>query len=102
MHQIAVTLLLALLSLAFAPAPFPKVCRETEQPRLVRQYDARLRELGVRWQLHQEWRRQSVSVEIREGETVSLIGRYEVLEGGLADTLEAILFDVQQRIYRPK
>jgi hypothetical protein len=52
MRRLALPLLLALVSLSFAPAPFPKAERrpqETEESRAVRRYDARLRELGGSW-----------------------------------------------------
>jgi hypothetical protein len=54
MRRIVLTPLLAVLSLAFAPAPFPKAERRPREPEHVRQvweYDARLRELGVTWEL---------------------------------------------------
>jgi hypothetical protein len=52
-----VVLTLTLLSLAFAPAPFPKAQRpareseQTRQERLLRECRRRLDELGVKWQV---------------------------------------------------
>src|SRR5262245_26871003 len=48
-----IVLTLALLSLAFAPAPFPKAERrpETERQRAMRECHGRLEALGVRWRL---------------------------------------------------
>ena len=53
MRLLAVTLALALLSLGFAPAPFPKSERrpETERQRALRDCEGRLEALGVRWRL---------------------------------------------------
>jgi hypothetical protein len=51
-HLLAVTLTLAVLSLGFAPAPFPKADRAAArggEDRLMRAYLRRLDELGVEW-----------------------------------------------------
>ena len=50
MRRLALTLAFAVLSLAFAPAPFPRAerqTRDTRQQLLTRECQRRLRELGV-------------------------------------------------------
>src|SRR5437870_4443064 len=53
MRRIALTLALAVLSLAFAPAPFPRAGRASRDAgeRLMRECEARLRALGLSWRL---------------------------------------------------
>ena len=51
MRQTAVTLLLAALSLGFAPAPFPKPDRQTPRQRATRECHDRLEALGVMWRV---------------------------------------------------
>ena len=54
MRRLALPLLLALCSLAFAPAPLPKRDRETpaqKRQRGVAEYARKLREFGVEWKV---------------------------------------------------
>jgi hypothetical protein len=89
MRQIVLTL--TLLSLAFAPAPFPRAERQHREPaeaRLVREYDRRLRELGVSWELLTDGGEPRVSFTVaRSGSN----GLCFVRENGLAGALETIL-----------
>jgi hypothetical protein len=95
-----VVLTLALLSLAFAPAPFPKPerrPRESEETRLVREYDARLRGLGVRWELRAGEGPPYVSFEVRSsGRAPGYGDRCAVHEGGLPAALRTVLRYVQR------
>jgi hypothetical protein len=103
------TLTLTLLSLAFTPAPFPKAerrPRESERTRLVREYDARLRELGVKWELRtgkvKQHVRQHVSFEIRHNNTLEFTGSCVVNDGNAPAALETILNYVMRRRDAPK
>jgi hypothetical protein len=105
MRRTALTLLLTLASLAFAPAPFPKAQRrpqETEESRATRRYDARLRELVVSWELRTGTARKLVRFEVRNRRTLEYAGHCEVGDGGLPAALEAILDCVQHQIDRRK
>ena len=67
MRRIVLTLLLALLSLAFAPAPLPKAERATHrrsEAALVRECLRRLDELGVKWQIEYKGRRPLVRYRV--------------------------------------
>src|SRR4051794_2341856 len=68
MRRIALVVLLAVLPLAFAPAPPPKRDRETptqKRQRLLNERARRLDELGVKWQVLTDggWTRVRFSVE---------------------------------------
>jgi hypothetical protein len=97
MRLLAVTLALAVLSLAFAPAPFPKAerpARESEQrkqERLLYECRRRLDELGIEWRL--------------EGHSVTFIvrrpgggmgGSYGVQRGDVAGTLRQVVASVEE------
>jgi hypothetical protein len=100
MRRIVLTLLVALPSLAFAPAPFPKPerpARESEEARLVREYDARLRDLGVTWKLRTDYVRHHVSFEIRNGKTLDFTGSCTVNDGNVLAALMTILDYVVRR-----
>jgi hypothetical protein len=97
MRRIALTLLLALPPLAFAPAPFPKAertRRESAEARLVRDYDRRLRELGVKWELVVKGD-PHVRFEIHRPGEATTRGICFMRQGGLPGALEAILGFVQ-------
>src|SRR3954469_13269060 len=91
--------LLALASLAFAPAPFPKSERpvhESEQAkrvRLLHECRRRLDELGVQWQVvagpHGDVGRFRVRVATRAG-TLGMSGDHPVEGGDLAGTLRRL------------
>lgn len=54
MRRLALPLLFALASLAFAPAPFPRRDRETparKRERVLSEYARRLDRLGVKWEV---------------------------------------------------
>jgi hypothetical protein len=53
MRRVALTLGLALLSLAFAPAPFPKTDRLTPRQREMLECERQLEALGITWRLEQ-------------------------------------------------
>jgi hypothetical protein len=97
MRQIAVTLAFAVLSLGFAPAPFPKAERQAPQQRAACECEARLRELGVRWRfLSRDGRRLfCFSASDLGGSGRDVYGEYPVGEGGVPATLREVLRAVE-------
>jgi hypothetical protein len=99
---LAVTLALAVLSLAFAPAPFPKSERareseQTRQARLLNECRRRLDELGVRWRLE----RHSVVFYVRHpGGNSGLGGDYGVDDGDVASTLCRVVVRAEEFLGR--
>src|SRR4051794_9244042 len=99
MNRLAVTLAFALLSLAFAPAPFPKAERpaceseQTRRDRLMRECQRRLDELGVRWRLEGH----SVTFNVRHpGGGGGMGGSWGVQDGDVAGTLRRVVARVEQ------
>jgi hypothetical protein len=94
MRRIALTLLLALSSLAFAPAPLPKADRRPEPPRVreMRECERELRRLGVAtWAVVNRDGKDYVHFETRGQKGAhDLVGHYPVLGGDLARTLREI------------
>jgi hypothetical protein len=97
MRRIVLKLLLALSSLAFAPAPFPRPrggeASEAEQQRVVRAYQSRLGKLGLTCEL-----------VVRDGVThlhfgtrnpkgggVERLGSYRVRDGDVAGALRLVI-----------
>jgi hypothetical protein len=93
MRLVAMTLAFALLSLAFAPAPFPKAERQGEseqrkQERLLRECRRRLDELGVKWRLQGD----SVVFSFRQPVGSGQIGgSWGVDDGDVARTLRRVI-----------
>ena len=94
-----IVLTLTLLSLGFAPAPFPKTDRtphETEQAKQVRilnQYRRALDELGVKWQVVHEPNRDVVRYSVRVATPNGgwgMRGECIVLNDDLTDTLRRL------------
>jgi hypothetical protein len=93
------TLALALPSLAFAPAPFPKAERpareseQTRQERLLYECRRRLDELGVRWRLE----RRSVVFNVQHPNGGGgMGGSYGVYDGDVARTLRMVVVGVEE------
>src|SRR5262245_58977280 len=99
MRRLALPLLLALSSLAFAPAPLPRQGREARwrsQERLVAECRRRLDELGVRWRLERGdgWR--SVRYAVAHPSGGSSIGGVFYVDGGdLAAALRAVISEAE-------
>jgi hypothetical protein len=98
MRRIALPLAFALLSLGFAPAPFPKAARpareseQRKQDRLLRECRRRLDELGVRWRLE----RHSVVFSVRHPSGGGgMGGSYGVDDGDVAGTLRRVVARVE-------
>jgi hypothetical protein len=104
MRRIVLTLLLALLSLGFAPAPFPKAerppARESEQARrdrLLYECRQRLHELGVEWRVEERGDRRSVRFSVRHpGGKGTLGGDWGVSGGDLTRTLRQVVVRVEE------
>jgi hypothetical protein len=99
MRWCALLLLLAVLSLGFAPAPFPKSERpareseQTRQERLLRACVRRLDELGVCWTL----RVGSVGFSVQHpGGSGDLRGSVVAEDGGVASTLLRVVARVER------
>ena len=97
MRKIALTLLLALPSLGFAPAPFPKAeragPREAQQRRAVREYQSRLREFGLTCELVVGDGGPYLRFGMRnpKGGGVEHLGSYPVRDGDVAGTLRLMI-----------
>jgi hypothetical protein len=92
MRRIALTLSLCLVSLGFAPAPFPRAERPippTQQQRALAECVRRLDELGVQWQVLADQHGPTVHFAAsRPGRSLS--GSRCVAEGGLPETLREV------------
>jgi hypothetical protein len=93
MPRLAVTLALAVLSLAFAPAPFPRA----ERPKRQTQQQAmgecvrRLNELNVRWELSLDHGRGRVDFAVRgRGYAGACWFRDDELLAALRDVIEMV------------
>jgi hypothetical protein len=101
-----IVLTLALLSLAFAPAPFPRIVRpareseQTKQDRLVRECQRRLDDLGVKWRLE----RNSVIFTVHSPIGSSVIsGDVPVHDGDVASTLRRVVARAEELLgHRPR
>jgi hypothetical protein len=105
MRLVLLTLAFAVLSLGFAPAPFPKAERpereseQTRRSRLLRECQRRLDELGVRWRLE----RSSVVFSVRHPSGGGMGGSYGVDDGDVAGTLRRVVARVEEYMgYRPR
>jgi hypothetical protein len=93
----ALALALGLPPLAFAPAPLPKAPRGTPQQQALRRCEARLRELGVRWNVEQRVGRPCVRFTLNSPEDPLMRGYSFILNGDLPAALERIIGFVTSR-----
>jgi hypothetical protein len=97
MRRVIVTL--TLLSLGFAPAPFPKAERrepETPERRALRECDRRLRELGVTWRLETRDGVPCVRFGTGGGRGAGDFSCRRVRNGDVRDALQTILRYVER------
>jgi hypothetical protein len=100
MRRAALVLMLALSSLAFAPAPFPKAERrgpespEQKQRRELAQCRRRLDELGVKWQLEGGGRTVRFRVSRPDGRA-TMGGSFGVIGGDLSAALRRLVRSVE-------
>jgi hypothetical protein len=103
MRLVAVTLTFALLSLGFAPAPFPKAERPAResaqrmQERILRECQQRLDELGVKWKFGQrgEWRTVNFNVVHPSGNS-AMGGEFLAYDGDVARALRRVVVRVEE------
>ena len=100
-------MLLALCSLAFAPAPLPRPDRGAparKRERSLAECRRRLDELGVQWRLEDRgggWRMVCFSVRHPRGRTARSSGRW-VSRGDLLAALRAVIADVEAFFQDPQ
>ena len=93
-------LLVAVLSLAFAPAPFPRAdrqTRETRQQSLMLECVGRLAELGVEWSVHELGERVAVQFTVNRPNNAGQMGGWHPTE---RDNLLATLQNVARQAER--
>src|SRR4051794_2812306 len=100
MCRLALPLAFALLSLAFAPAPFPRAerpTRETRQQGLMRECVRRLAELGVEWSVHELGEQVAVQFTVNRPNNSGQMGGWHPTE---RDNLLATLQNVARQAER--
>jgi hypothetical protein len=103
MRLVAVTLAFALLSLGFAPAPFPKAGRQTERARSLREDTELLLGLGVAWVWENSNGKSWVRIEVRNGSgVVTLRGAFQVGDGDVADFVRGLADEFRRAKARSK
>jgi hypothetical protein len=103
MRLVAVTLTFALLSLGFAPAPFPKAPRQTTLRRELREADRRLESLGVNWRIEGRGRSQIVRFSWHPAGSCLAVGAaYPVLGGDLVGALRDLASEFERGRSRDK
>ena len=94
MCRIALPLLLALSSLAFAPAPLPRTHRDGAQQRrerLLSECRRRLDELGVTWRLENHGGRPMLRYWVKHPNGKTGMGGADPVDGDLVDTLRDLV-----------
>ena len=98
MRRLALPLLLALSSLAFAPAPLPRTHRDGAQQRrqrLLSECRRRLDELGVKWRLEDRGGRPMLRFSVMHPNGRTGMGGADSVDGDLADTLRDLVKSVE-------